>query len=254
MTTELKTIPFAGGEIEAAVGPGGKPFVNIRRACEELGIDYSRQLRRLREADWATVVDMSTVAGDGKERTMSFVGALALPMWMAKINPEKIKPELRLRLRAYQLEAAEVLAQAFMPKAIVAGGGVDSGALAKMAAVQSALAATIQQLTSVSEVVVEHEHRLRALEAKPVVTITMSPRTSARAMRVRFNARLREVVGAHTGLMDSSEKEEFFKEVNGGLKKAFGERDGWDAEKFIQASRWLKMNYGIDITDIAVEV
>jgi hypothetical protein len=37
---------------------------------------------------------MSTVAGDGKERTKSFVSARALPMWLATITVRKIKAGL----------------------------------------------------------------------------------------------------------------------------------------------------------------
>lgn len=254
MTTELKTIPFAGGEIEAAVGPSGKPFVNIRRMCEELGLDPNSQARKLKNAEWATTVEMTVVASDGKERTMSFLDARAVPMWAATIQAGKVAAELQPRLREYQLQAAEVLAQAFMPQASVVH--VD-GALAKMAAVQSALAATIQQLTSVSEVVVEHEHRLRALEAKPVVTVTMSKTLSLDVMRTRFHARLGEEAAPFIDGKSPAEVQDFFRELNVDMNRhlQMKSRSNWEMRHFLSAIEWLKTSrYQIDISDIAVGV
>lgn len=251
MTTDLKTIPFAGGQMLATIGPDGRPYVNVRRVCEELGLDADSQAKRLRKSAWATTVEMTVVAGDGKERGMSFISARALPMWMATIQVAKVSPGLQPRLRAYQLEAAEVLARAFMPTAPSAARGV----LARLDATAEVMTAAMARLSALSDVAVDHEHRLRALEARPAVSVSLPGRAAtARLMRVRYNARLREVIGEKTALMDSREKSEFFAEVNGGLKRAFGDRDGWGAEKFIEASRWLAMNYGIDITDIVVEV
>ena len=46
-------------------------WVSPRRICENLGIDYSRQLTKLKsEVEWAVVDEMSTTGTNGKTYSM----------------------------------------------------------------------------------------------------------------------------------------------------------------------------------------
>ena len=40
--------------------------VSLRRICENLGVDYSGQLQKLKKPRWATVEIISTIGADGK--------------------------------------------------------------------------------------------------------------------------------------------------------------------------------------------
>lgn len=54
-----------------------------------------------------------TVAEDGRTRETQCLDLDALPMWLATINPSKVKPELRAKLELFQREAAAVLRDHF---------------------------------------------------------------------------------------------------------------------------------------------
>ncbi|MBZ4622080.1 phage antirepressor N-terminal domain-containing protein [Mycobacterium avium] len=70
MSAELIPVPVpgAGRQIMATV-IDGKPMVSLRHACEAVGIDFSRQIRKLREKSWAGVVMVSTPSAGGEQQT-----------------------------------------------------------------------------------------------------------------------------------------------------------------------------------------
>src|SRR5258705_4325466 len=77
--------------------------------CDSLGIDFSGQLQKLKGRSWATVVQRSTVANDGRTREMVFVDSRPIPMWLANIDEHRVAEEAKPKLIAYQCEAAEAL-------------------------------------------------------------------------------------------------------------------------------------------------
>lgn len=106
--TTLVEIPFHGTTIHA-INDEGKPLVSLRHACESISVDYSGQLKKLRNKSWATVVFNSTVGQDGKNREMTMIDRRTLTMWLATIEPSRVKEEARATLVAFQNEAADVL-------------------------------------------------------------------------------------------------------------------------------------------------
>ena len=143
----LVRVPFHGGNLFAAGGeyanPGDRP-VPLRPACDRLNLDLRSQLRKLHGASWATVVIMTMVAEDGKEREMACLPLRAIPMWLASINPGKLAPELRDLLVRYQVEAADVLYRHFMPEAAAAEvGDIDDRIAAAVAVALSPVMAII---------------------------------------------------------------------------------------------------------------
>lgn len=247
--TDIIKIDFAGGVMEATLGPDGGPFVNVKRVCQELGINANTQYKKLKSKPWATVVIITTVGSDGKEREMLGLNAQAVPMWAATINASKIKPGLRPRLEAYQMEAADVLTRHFMPgtEIAVSQGG---GNLARLISIQEMASAALKIGEGLTKVAIDHEQRLRVLEAKPAVTIKKTGAGERRQLLTRWIARFREETGPMTEGMEQGEKSKFFSEVNGRLKGVFGDKKNWHQAKFYEAARWLHKNYGIDITDI----
>jgi antirepressor protein len=109
---ELVEVPFYGEAVQA-LRDGGAVSVVIRRVCDSLGLDFSSQLSKLKAKPWATVAMSTTVAEDGKTRELACLDLDALPMWLATIEPSRVKPEVRFKLAAYQKECARVLRDHF---------------------------------------------------------------------------------------------------------------------------------------------
>lgn len=118
MSDSLIKVPFHGDTIEA-VAKDGPWMASLRRMCENLDVDYWTQLRKLKEKPWATVVIMPMVGADGKNREMAMIDRRTMTMWLANINPGKVKPELRSKIEAYQCEAADALDKYFNEDAAI---------------------------------------------------------------------------------------------------------------------------------------
>jgi len=112
VNSNLIQVPFHGDAIEAATKDGSW-VASLRRMCENLDVDYWTQLRKLKEKPWATVVIMPMVGADGKNREMAMIDRRTMTMWLANINPGKVRKELRAKIEAYQCEAADALDEYF---------------------------------------------------------------------------------------------------------------------------------------------
>lgn len=112
-------VPFHGGELLAVAGEypeeGDRP-IPLRPFCDRLGVAMQAQLTKLKAKEWAVVTMIVTTGSDGKNYEMACLPLRALPMWLATINTDKVKPEARAMLVAYQKEATEVLYKHFAPR------------------------------------------------------------------------------------------------------------------------------------------
>lgn len=108
----LETIPFHGGDLQAIRTPEGV-FVSIRRVCENLGIDYKTQHRKLSAAAWAGMVTMPIPDDRGRPQEQSLVELSCLPKWLGDIDVDRVKPEAREVLIQHQQECYVVLARHF---------------------------------------------------------------------------------------------------------------------------------------------
>jgi hypothetical protein len=96
---------------------GDNIFVAIKPACEFLGIDPSSQMRNLKnDSDFlgSTVVNMTTVGADGKDREMVCLPLQFFFGWLAQIDHTKVKEEIRPTVIQYKLEVCNVLYNHFM--------------------------------------------------------------------------------------------------------------------------------------------
>lgn len=109
---ELRTMQFHGDEIVTFM-KNGEPFVAMRRIVENLGVDWGSQFRKLHEQSAKfNCCDMTTVGDDGKQREMLCMPVSKLALWLATINPNKIKDdEKRAKIERYQEESAIALHQ-----------------------------------------------------------------------------------------------------------------------------------------------
>lgn len=112
MNTELTTIPFHGDQL-LVTEIDGKPFVVLKRALENIGLDYKNQHEKLQSFPWATVVLTRTVGADGKLRSMTVVDVRTFLMLLATIHPSKVSEHVRPKLIDYQLEVSRVIEDHF---------------------------------------------------------------------------------------------------------------------------------------------
>lgn len=110
IATQITTInvPFHGQSV-ATIFHDGQPFVAMRPIVENIGIDWSGQMAKLKnQRDKFGCRDISTPSKGGVQRM------LCLPLrklngWLFSINPEKVRADIRDKLIQYQEECFSVL-------------------------------------------------------------------------------------------------------------------------------------------------
>lgn len=109
MTDQLQPIPFHQDTI-FVIDQDGQPFVPLRPICENLGLDWASQYRKLtsREKRWSVVM-LTTVAGDGKQREMLCIPIEKTTGWLFSIDSDKVNPDLKEKVEMYQEECGKVL-------------------------------------------------------------------------------------------------------------------------------------------------
>lgn len=115
---ELTQIPFHDTTIYTTVDG---TYVALRPVCEALGLDFSGQLRRLRNQAWTCMGVIPTqMPGDNQSREMTFIDRRTFTMWLATIDTGRVKNEhTRELVRTYQCEAADALDKYFNEGAAV---------------------------------------------------------------------------------------------------------------------------------------
>lgn len=106
-----KTTVAKVNNYEIVVIENGEKYVPIRPICEALGIDFSVQLKKLKEHPifGSTVVMNTTVGADGKEREMATILFEFVFGWLGQIDPRKVRENVRESLIRYQLECYHAL-------------------------------------------------------------------------------------------------------------------------------------------------
>lgn len=115
----MKNLPvkveFRGAVLEGVID-NGRPYVAMRPIVEALGMNWTRQLEKLR-GDPVLGPELSNIRGmvaeDGKRREMVCLPEELLQGWLFKVNPSKVKPGTREKVTAYQRECYRVLREAF---------------------------------------------------------------------------------------------------------------------------------------------
>jgi hypothetical protein len=113
MASELVKVSFHGDIIEAIQDERGV-WASIRRICEGLGVTTQSQLAKLKNKPWAVITMIVTTGPDGKQYENAMISLDSLPMWLATIEPSRVKEEVRPKLERYQKECAKVLAEHFL--------------------------------------------------------------------------------------------------------------------------------------------
>lgn len=112
--TQYNLIPFNGDEIMVII-KDGKNFVVPKQICDNLGLDWSAQRQKIERDSVlsATMVMITTVAKDGKNRDM-----LALPLeylngWLFGIDDTRVKDIVKQKVIDYKKQCYIVLYEYF---------------------------------------------------------------------------------------------------------------------------------------------
>ena len=140
----------------------GNAEVALRHACDAIGVQYSKQLQKLKSKSWATVSLRYTVAEDGKPREMAMIDRRTFTMWLATIDTSRVNADARPILEAFQAEAADALDAYFND-----GGAINPSATTDQLDALVAKATGQMQLLRAAEGIVD----ARFLEAKARIVI-----------------------------------------------------------------------------------
>ncbi len=110
--TRITTVPFRADRL-LVVEREGEPFVPMRPIVTAMGLDWKSQHAKLTEGRFQTcVVEITTqLPGDPQRRAVTCLPLRKLAGWLMTISPNKVKPELRETVMAYQAECDDVLWQ-----------------------------------------------------------------------------------------------------------------------------------------------
>lgn len=104
-----KVIPFRAREL-LLVDYADQPFVPMKAVVEGMGLSWQGQHAKLTAGRFATTIkEILIVAQDGKQREVTCLPLRKLTGWLMSIHPNKVRPELREGIIAYQDECDDVL-------------------------------------------------------------------------------------------------------------------------------------------------
>jgi hypothetical protein len=117
MNTQLISVPFHGQSLLATL-VNDTPYVAMKPICENIGVDWKSQHRKITTHPVLSKgMVMVTTPSNGGLQEMLMLPVNFVNGWLFGIDSNRVKPEIRDRLIAYQSECFEVLARHFMPKA-----------------------------------------------------------------------------------------------------------------------------------------
>ncbi len=107
-------------EVLAARTDDATIYVPVRPLCTALGLGWSPQLRKIRAdevlAEGTRQLRLQTRGGP---QVMLCMDLEAIPLWLAGINPSRVREDLRERLKVYKRWVRKVVYEAFEISALV---------------------------------------------------------------------------------------------------------------------------------------
>lgn len=107
-------VQFYDDQITAVQTADGVVFVLFAKVCQNLGLDRSSQVRRIKaHAVLGEGLIPLTIQSAGGPQEAQCLRLDLLPLWLSGVQARKASPDMRERLIRYQREAGQVLWQAF---------------------------------------------------------------------------------------------------------------------------------------------
>lgn len=113
----IESIQFYNQEIQV-LNYEGRPYVAMKSIVENIGLAWNAQIERIRRNKIlnSTSRMIRSVADDGKNRELLCLPLGYLNGWLAGIDLNRVKPEIKPILELYQLECYDVLYNHFLPE------------------------------------------------------------------------------------------------------------------------------------------
>ena len=107
---EQQTLTFYGKPIVVVRLPDGRPGVVLRFICENLQLESSAQVRRIRRTE-AIADDLvyTRIETEGGPQIAPTLVLHAVPFWLAGIDAKRVREEIRPDIIRYQREVVDVL-------------------------------------------------------------------------------------------------------------------------------------------------
>lgn len=118
MPAEIVKVKFYEDELDV-IRDGDTIRVALKRACENIGLDYPRQLKKLKAHSWAGVA-FKAIPSAGGPQEAAFLDLDSVPMWLATIELSRVAEAIRPKLERYQVKCAGVLRDYFFGKTVEA--------------------------------------------------------------------------------------------------------------------------------------
>ena len=105
----LINVPFHGSNL-LVVGHNNEPYIPMKPIVEGIGLNWKTQYRKLAgNSDRWSMVMMTTVASDNKNRETTCIPLRKLFGWLQTLQPNRIREEIRDKVIQYQNECDDVL-------------------------------------------------------------------------------------------------------------------------------------------------
>lgn len=110
-----REVVFYGDELLAVKATDGQIYVSVRHLCDALGLERRSQFRRIeRQHILAKGCRRGAIMTPHRGRQEAVVLRVDLvPLWLAGVETNKVKEEIREKLEHYQEEVAQILWDAF---------------------------------------------------------------------------------------------------------------------------------------------
>ena len=108
--SNIQTINFNNQQL-LTVEKDGVKYVAVKPICDSLGLDWASQFTKIKsnEVLETTIVFITTVAEDGKNREMICLPIDMINGWLFTINPNRVSEEIKPLVIYYQKECYKVL-------------------------------------------------------------------------------------------------------------------------------------------------
>ncbi|MEO5336894.1 MAG: phage antirepressor N-terminal domain-containing protein [Magnetospirillum sp. WYHS-4] len=115
MSANLISVPFQG-DVLSYIVQDGEQMVPIKPICDALGLAWQVQHRKLSSNSerWGVTIMVMQMPGDDQNRSVTCLPQRRLFGWLMTIHPNRVKPEARDKLIAYQQHCDEVLYRHFI--------------------------------------------------------------------------------------------------------------------------------------------
>lgn len=101
------TVPFHGNDLYV-VNHNGEPYTPMKPIVEGMGMDWMGQYTKLKQRFSKGIEEISIPTAGGTQR-MLCLQLRKLAAWLATIQPNKVKPQIRESVIQYQDECDDVL-------------------------------------------------------------------------------------------------------------------------------------------------